>query len=465
MPLSKQQSSILSEQELQFLASPVTPFKKCNNDFAIYSYRTKLLLPDCTVYLCDDFEQLLLLISASQRGSALVLPAFIESLPRLNRLIKFLNQRSDIQIFWLGKMPSMDVELPAFEHCLNEATLLQNIRFWQQRMKHVFNQWLAQYQVAFIEEDPVLKAEHLSSFKEIGLSQVEYFNGQSAENIVNAQLLIIDISVHELRLMDILNKLASRELFPIIILFAPLPENLCRATYKLAENYGFSILASLNFIPDNQQWRQLLLSLFCKVYLKHWINEAPAKSSAYGLYNLQTQQLESYFCRHGMSKKQIAALPKQGPVRKIITASSLKEWFPDGIKRELRSQLAADLNCELAEIDICMEHPQTIQTNSFFFSALVMARLSQIHIYWLVDNEAELSVDILKNFPVSDLILSQELTHQLLDNPSERLLDFIEQAKKEEIRLCISLTQNQMSNDLISLYGIEALLNEDDCIS
>lgn len=465
MPVNKQQSSILNEQELQFLASPVTSFKKYNNDFAVYSYQTKLLLPDNSVYLCGDFEQLLLLISASQRGSALILPDFAESFPHLNKLIKFLKQRSDIQIFWLGKMPSMDVDLPAFEHCANEVALLQNIHFWQNRMKTIFKQWLAQYQVAFIEEDPVLKLEHLASFKQIGLSQVEYFNGQTTANIANAQLLIIDISVHELHLIDILNKLASRELFPIIILFAPLPENLCRATYKLAENYGFSILASLSFIPDQSQWRQLLLSLFCKVYLKHWINEEPVKSGAYGLYNLQDQKLESYFCLHSMSKQQILALPKQYPVRKIISANSSKEWFPDGIKYELRPQLAKKINCELSEIDIYIEHPLNIPTNSFFFSALVMARLSQIHIYWLVDNEATLSLDILKNFPISDLILSQELTHQLLDSPSERLLDFITQAKKEEIRLCISLTQNQVSNDLISLYGIEAILNEEDYIN
>lgn len=465
MPVNKQQSSILNEQELQLLALPASPFNSRNKDFAIYSYQTTLSLDEGCVYLCNDFAQLLLLISASQLGSALVLPDFIESSPHLNKLLKLLHQRNDIQIFWLGKMPSMEINIPAFDHSVNEVLLLQRIHFWQQRMTLLFNQWLDQYPVAFIEEDPILKLQHLASFKQIGLSQVDYFNGKMATNIANVQLLIIDISVQELHLIDILNDLASRKISPIIILFAPLPENVCRATYKLAENYGFSILASLSFIPDQTQWRQLLLSLFCKVYLKLWVNEIAVKSGACGLYNLQTKQLEAYFCRHGIDKQQIAALPKPNPVRKIITASSLNEWFPEGIKPELRTELGKNINCAPTEIDICIERPANIATNSFFFSALVMARLNQMHIYWLVNNEAELSVDILQNFPISDLIFSQKLTHSLLDNPCERLLDFIDQAKKEEIRLCVSLTQEPDSHDLLSIYGIEMILNEDDFIT
>ncbi len=463
MPIIKQQSSILTDQELQLLASQST--QQQNSNFAVYSYHISLKLDNCFVYLSDTLEQLILMVSASPRGSALVLPDSIESAPFLDKLIELLNLREDIQIFWVGKMPSMEVELPSFEYCFNQASLLHNLNSWQQRVKYIFSQWLKQYRVAFITENPLQKSSHQSELERIGLQHVDYFDGKSVlTDISDKQLLIIDLTVNELRFVDILNNLASREQFPILILFGELPANICRAAYKLAQNSGFSILASLPSLPDEQQWHRLLVSLFSKVYLKHWIKEVPAKKWAYGVYNLENQNLDSYFCVHGMSKKQIAELPERKQVRKIISSHSLEDWFPDGIRRELRSELAKDLNCGFKQMDICIEDPDQIQTTSILFAALVMARLSRFRIYWFVENENQLSTDVLKNFPISHLILSETISHRLLGSPSDELLDFIEQAKQQEISLGATLQQNQATNYAMSLYGIEFVLNQQDHI-
>lgn len=458
MPIMKQQSSILTDQELQLLASP--SYRPQASNFSVYTCQLPLELDNCCVYLSDTLEQLILMLSASSRGSALVLPDSIES-PLLEQLFELLNRREDIQLFWVGKMPGMELNLPAFEYCLDKASLLSSLSSWQQRMAYVFKQWLETYRIAFIRDRQANKSNPQPQLEKMGVQKIEYFDGLSDfSDFNNKQLLIIDLSVKGLRFVDILNKLAGREQFPILLLFGKLPENLCRAIYTLAKNGGFPILACLPSVPDEQQWQQLLMSLFSKVYLKHWITKVPVKKWAYGIYNLENQHLESYFCVHGMSKKQIAALPDRKNVRKIVSASSLVDWFPDSIRREIRNELATTLNCNFNQIDICIEHADKIQTTSVLFAALVMARLAHFRIYWFVHNELQLSTDLLKHFPISDLIFSEPLSYQLLGTPSDELLSFIEQAKIQGIRLGATLQQNQATNYALSLYGIEFVLNK-----
>ncbi|WP_019615144.1 hypothetical protein [Psychromonas ossibalaenae] len=459
MPIIKQQGSILTEQELAFLATQSV--QKKNNNVAVYSFQLTLEFDNYSVYPSENLEELILMITASPRGIALILPDHIESEPLLDKLLKLLKIRADIHVFWVGRMPSMDIDLSTFEYCSSLKQLTVNLDRWQLHVAHIFKQWLEMYRVAFIADNPIQKKKHQAAFSEIGLQHVEYFDNKNAQKkINNQQLLIIDLTVNELHLIDILTQLSARNEFPIVLLFGKLPANVCRAAYQLTKNYGFTILASLTCVPDQKQWSQLLESLFSKVYLKHWINEEPVKTGAYGLYNLERQTLNSYFCLFGMSKNQIAALPEKQDSRKIISARSLQDWFPDGIKRDLKNELAAGLNTSLEEIDLCIEYPEKIQTSSVFFASLVMARLSSIRIYWLVHDETQLSIDVLNNFPVSDLILSEKLSHQLLGNPSDELLGFIDQAKKQEVSLCATLQQNQTTKDAMSMYGIEFVLDK-----
>ena len=459
MPINKQQSSILTEQELQLLASQFA--KPQNFNFAVYSYHLPLEFDNYHVYQTDTIEELILMLSASSRGSALVLPDSIESHPFLDKLLELLKFRADIQIFWVGQMPSMELDIPAFEYCFYLAHLLHNLNSWRQHVEYMFSQWLQEYRVAFITENRLANNKQQSVFASIGLQQVEYFDASSSTSAINnMQLLIIDLSVDGLPFVDLLNHLASREAFPILILFGELPANLCRSAYNLAQNKGFSILACLSSAPDKKKWQHLLHSLYSKVYLKHWITPSPVKKMAYGIYNIESQNLDGYFCLYGISKKQIAQLAEREKVQKIISVHSLLDWFPRGIRSEIREQLADELNCEFKQVGIYIEEPGKIRTTSVLYATLLIAGLSHFRIYWLVGNETQLSTDILKNFPISDIILSEKISHHLLGEPSDELLHFIKQAKQQKIRLGATLQQNQAADDAMALYGIEFIVNQ-----
>lgn len=458
MPIIKQQSSILSEQELQLLASHSTEAQ--NSNFKIYSYQCKIQLPHYPLHLSDSIEQLILMLSASPRGNAVILPDSIELEPAFNKLLAVLARRADISVFWLGKLPSMETNLSVFVHCIDEQRLQHNVMAWKNYLTHTFSEWLAQYPVAFITEHESKKQRHKKDLSAMGLTHTEFLNAQSAlTKLADHKLLIIDLDTPQLRLIDLLNNLANNDKFPIVIIYSELPNNVCRATHTIIENHGFPILASLSVIPDKVKWGKLFSSLFAKVYLKHWVNEEAAKTGAYKVFHLETQSVSSYFCLYGMTKQQIATLPKHN-IRHIINAQSIQDWFPDGVKRDIRTQLAEDLNCGLYEIDICIESPERIQRTSVFFSALVMARLSTTKIYWSVEEENNLLTDNLKNFPISDVILSEALSHQLLTEPSEVLLEFIEQARIQQVNVIANLQQNRSTNEALSLYGIESVLDK-----
>lgn len=459
MPNVIHQSSILNEQELALLVSQAP--NDHGNKFSIFSYKTPLKNDHYDISVVHTLDQLILLLSASPRGSVVILPEHCELDSLINKLILLLKVRQDIQILWLGKMPSMDLELPIFTHCLTCKDLYNELDNYNKRIEYVFKQWLENYRVAFVTDCDHENKASRQGFEKVGLKNITYYDGKlSTNSITNKQLLIIDMTVDELRFVEMLKKMANYNRLPIIIMFGNLSENLSRATYQVASHLGFSILASLASIPNVQQWKQLLMSLFADVYLQHWINKDPVKAGAYGIYNLTNQELESYFCSYGMRKSDIACLHNQQQVRKVLSINSIEDWFPDGIKRESRDVLAKALNCNISQVDLYLDDPDLIDVSSTIFSVLVMARLSKLKIYWFVDNEAHLSIDVLKNFPISDLILSEKISYRLLSDPSDELLEFIEQAKLQNIRLGATLQQNKATTAAMSLYGVEFVLNQ-----
>lgn len=459
MPVINQQSSILSEQELQLLTSYSNQPQQTM--FTVYSYQYNQPLPECRINSSNSLEQLILMLTASPHGVAVLLTDGIELEPALAKLISLLTHRADIRVFWLGSLPSMDTNLPVFIHCIDEAHLATNVLQWKSYITRTFSEWLAHYPVAFITEDENKKISHQQHLSSIGLRHVEYFTAQAALSKLNNQkLLIIDIDILDLRLIEVLKALAHNEQSPIIIIYGQRPNNLCRATYTLIKNKGFPILASLTEIPNKAQWHKLLSSLFSKVYLKLWVSEEQVESGSYPIYDLLTESVSSYFCSYGMRKKQIARLQKTDGIRHIINVQSLQDWLSNGIKREMRSELARELNCDQYTIDICIEYPENIQQTSILFSILVMARLSNAKIYWLVENEHNLLTGLLTNFPISDVILSESLSHMLITDPSDVLLDFIEQAQKQQVQLIATLQPSKSTNEALALYGIESVLNK-----
>ncbi len=68
MPLINQQSSILSEQELQLLASHSN--EKTDTTHQIYSYQYHLKLTNCQLNISNSIEQIILMLSAIPRGIA-----------------------------------------------------------------------------------------------------------------------------------------------------------------------------------------------------------------------------------------------------------------------------------------------------------------------------------------------------------------------------------------------------------
>ncbi|MCW8995460.1 MAG: hypothetical protein OQK77_06570, partial [Psychromonas sp.] len=85
--------------------------------------------------------------------------------------------------------------------------------------------------------------------------------------------------------------------------------------------------------------------------------------------------------------------------------------------------------------------------------------LSRLRVYWLIDSERELSIDVLKNAPISDIIFSEKISYHLLSEPDNELLYFIKQAKQQKIRMGATLQQNEIAGEALSLYGIEFIIN------
>ncbi|GLS91143.1 hypothetical protein GCM10007916_22120 [Psychromonas marina] len=455
-----EQSSILSEQELQMLAS--ASHQQQYNTLRIYSYNRKIKLDDNPLYFSYSIEQLIFMLKISPRGGALILPASIELDSKTDRdtLINLLTHRTDIRVFWLGPLPSMDTNLPIFVHCADEQELYENISIWKKDIKLQFTKWIAEYPVAFITEDGKHKKLHQANLKSMGLANICYFNNSAALTEINKQkLLIIDLEAVGIQLLDILKGLSNSEKFPIIIIYGDLARNVCHSTYTLVETKGFPVLASLPEIPDKKKWEKLFSTLFSRVYLKHWVDEENIEVGAHKIYNLDNDSVTSHFCPYGMTKSQIAALPKSPSIRHIISAKSIKDWYPEGLQRSIREPLAVELHCNPYNLDICIEYPENVLPNSLFFSTLVMARLAQSKVYWLLQNENNLLSDFLKSLPISDIILSESLSLKLLTDAPDALLEFIQHAQLQQINIIASLTPSTRTREGLALYGIESVLS------
>ncbi|WP_409439417.1 hypothetical protein [Psychromonas sp. GE-S-Ul-11] len=455
---NSQQSSILSEQELHLLlSSEQTGY---GGIFPLYS-----LIAVANIDIkqkISDLSTLILQLSSSPLGSAVILNNSIESHVQCDSLIQLLKEREDLQIFWLGELPSMAIDLPSFDHCQSTQHLQQATEEWQHNSLTLFNRWLKHYKTGLISEYPPAKRpKQLQGLDNLYIYTAE----QSLTNIHDLQLLIIDLNTPNLRLMEVLNNLMNLKQRPFLMLYGKMQANLSHALYDLTNSLGFTILASLSHIPNTQQSRQILISLFSKIYLKHLIQQQKTDISAHPLFLIDhhTGQIgnkpSALLCPYGMSQKQISSIKLDSDANKIVNVKSIFDWFPDGVNYDRALLLAERLSGGKNQIDLYIKYPQSIAKPSPFFSLIVMARLNNSKIYWFIEDTQSLSIDMLMSLPISDIIFSKTLALQLFDTPSQYLFDFIQAAQQQTIRLGAVMEFNKVSIDALSLHGIEFTLD------
>lgn len=450
-----QHSTILSEQELQLLSCVEQP--QHDAIFPLHSITETDQFIDIECKQIDTVEALSLLLSASPLGSGVILTECIEYSPHLNSLLSLLKQRLDIHIFWFGELPSMDIDLCFFDYCQDMRHLKDRIKHWEKNNLSMYSAWLSAYRVGIISEFEF--AEKPVPLDE--LNDIKIYNAQQAtNNIKNLQLLIIDLNTPKLRLIEILKSLIKSNESPFLLLYGDIKNNLTHAVYTLVNNLGFSILACLNHTPTAHQYKHILVALFSKIYLKHWVNDHIDNLAAQAIYNLSSHDVEFIFCPYGMSQKQITKINCPYKTTKIIHIQSVFDWFPDRLNRDDAPKLVLSIGCAPNSIDFYITQPQNISQTSPSFTLMVMARLNNTRVYWLVEDEQDFSLDMLMFLPISDLIITKDLADQLLDQPSENLLNFLEEAKQQHIRLGAVMEHNSVSVNALSLYGIDFLLGQ-----
>jgi hypothetical protein len=465
--VKRQQSALLSEQELQLLLND----EQTQNEtvFPLYSISGTPSFVDIDYQVVTDVETLTLLLSTCPLGSGVILTEIIEQSPHCHALLQLLKERADIEIFWLGDLPSMAIDLPHFDYCEYNERLIESIQYWKSSTHHLFEHWLNHYRVGLICKMPhCLQVEQLN-----GLNNLTFYDAQqSLHGISNLQLLIINLNTPDLQLMDVLNNLISLNQRPFLLLYGDIQANLSHALYDLANSLGFPVLASLQTVPTTQQSRHILVTLFSKIYLKHLVQKQIENLSAQPLFlvnnindsnnihPINEKEVESIFYPYGLNKKQILNLNSASHIRKIINVQSIFDWFPDGFNREQANTLIDELGCGDSYIDFYLKHPQSIVKPSSMFSLIVMARLNQSRVYWLVEEAQNFSIDMLMFLPISGIILSKALATELLDQPSQYLLDFIEEARQQNIKLGTAMEYNSVSVNALSLYGIEFILDQ-----
>lgn len=459
--LKGQQSALLSEQELQLLLNDKQTQEK--SVFPLYSMSENPIFVDINYHTIPDVDTLTLLLSTCPLGSGVILTELIEQSPHCHSLLQLLKERADIHIFWLGELPSMAIDLPHFDYCQEDEKLIESVEYWKIFSNRLFGDWLNSYRVGLICETPYcLQAEQLN-----GLNNITFYNTQQSLNDMgNLQLLIINLNTPQLRLMEVLNNLISLNQHPFLLLYGDIQANLSHALYDLTNSLGFPVLASLRRTPTTQQFRHILITLFSKIYLKHLVQKQIENLSEQPLFVLDNingineKEIESIFCPYGLNKNQILNLKSAANVRKIINVQSIFDWFPDGFNRDHALILINELGCSDGQIDLYLKHPQSIVKPSSMFSLIVMARLNRSRVYWLVEEAQDFSIDMLMFLPISDIILSKALATELLDKPSQYLLDFIEEARQQNIRLGIAMEYNSVSVNALSLYGIEFIIDQ-----
>ncbi|RJG40262.1 hypothetical protein [Motilimonas pumila] len=451
-----QQSSILSEQELALLTADPKP-KDLN--FAVYSYCPDLALQHITSHDYYDLATLLPALATSPRGIAVILSDRVSQQPLTDDLLQLLQKRKDINLFWYGEMPDMNLDIPAFTYCQSLASLENQLQAWQTRRQQIYQQWLARYPVTLVDHHDVANKQQLLT--QCGVQTLTLTRASLPESTTEgAQLIIINLDLPDLRLIDLLTALSHQDQRPLFLLYGQISENLSRAVYAMVESYSFPVLACLTSVPDKRQWQKLFITLFSRLYLKHWLGQHSKMEGAFPVHRLSDKAMQSYLCMPSMSIEEIAALPSHQALHKILFIDSLYDWFPEGIKRVHRQQLAQTLNCSPDHIDILFNDTSKARPGNILFALLVMTRLAGSKVYWLVEREQDLSVDLLKGLPVSDILLSSPLSQLLLSKPTEELLSFIELAKDLNIRLGATLSKNQSATYGLHMYGIEFILDD-----
>lgn len=449
-----QQSSVLNESELALLISADKP--QHSTLFPLYSMSKRhSTIKSCKV--TSDIAAIILQLSASPLGSAVIITEDIETSEHCNSLLKCLKNRADITVFCVGKLPSMSFDLVAFIYCSHHAVLEDKINLWENRNIALLSQWKKTYRVGIINDTDV--SPHPMQFSH--LSNVQIYNAQQAVNdIVDLQLLIINLNTPGLRLIEMLQNLTAKSEKPFLLLYGDMQTNLSHAVYNLVNHRGFSILASFDQLPTVTQSEKILVTLFSKIYLKHWINAPAINLSAKGIYHVESNRVESVFFPYGLNKQQIVETQCPFKSRKIINVQSIFDWFPDGLKREDIDELITELGSDRTSFDLSLSQPQKIKINSQHFTLIVMARLNNFRIYWTIEDEKDFSIDMLMFLPISDVILSSSISNQLIDQPSLALLDFLQAAQSQHIQITAEMTQNTATVNALSLYGIETLLTD-----
>lgn len=454
--LVQQQSSILSEQELALLTAEPKP-KDLN--FAVYSYCPNISVQHLSSHDFYDLATLLPALATSARGIALILSDRCSEQALIDDVLQLLQKRKDINLFWFGEMPSMDLDIPAFTYCQTISVLESQLQAWQNRRQRIYQQWLASYPITLVDDQEINNKQQL--LNQLGVETLTLADAPQLEtSVAQAQLVIINLDLAELRLIDLLTSLSNQDRRPLFLFYGHISENLSRAVYAMVESYSFPVLACLTSVPDRRQWQKLFITLFSRLYLKHWLSQQEHLEGAFPVHRLADKSLHSYLCMPSMSIDEIAALPNHQTLHKILFIDSLYDWFPEGIKRVHRQQLAASLNCPADHIDILFNDTAKARPGNILFALLVMTRLAGSRVYWLVETEQDLSVDLLKNLPVSDVLLSSALSQLLLSKPSEDLLAFIEMAKNLNVRLGATLSKNQSATYGLQMYGIEFILDD-----
>ena len=450
-----QHSSILSEEELDLLSGVEEP--QHNAIFPLHSFGKIDPFIDFECKTIQCVEELSLLLSASPLGSGVILTEPIQHSAHIDALLTLLKQRPDIHVFWFGELPSMDVELCFFVYCKDLSHLKAQIEHWKESNISMYSTWLSNYRVGIISEfEFTEKPVPLNE-----LNDIKIYNAQQAtSDIKNLQLLIIDLNTPSLRLIEILKRLIESDEVPFLLLYGDIQSNLTHAIHTLVNTLGFSILVCLSHTPTASQYKHILVALFSKIYLKHCINNQTDTIAAQAIYPLGSNNVESIFCPYGMNQKQITKVNCAYQTRKIVHVQSVFDWFPDRIKQAEAPKLAVSVGCAPNSIDFYITQPQNISKNSASFTLLVMARLNNTRVYWLVEGEQDFSFDMLMFLPISDLIITKDLADQLLVQPSENLLNFLAEAKQQNIRLGAVMEHNNASISALSLYGIDFLLGQ-----
>lgn len=447
-----QQSTILSEQELALLMSE----QELNQQGAFPLYSVIDVGREFRYQLVKEITNLILHLETCPPGSAVILSEAIESSNLSSPLLAIIQERLDIKVFWLGKLPSMEIDIPIFIHCANKQQLIDSVQRWQNSNTKLFNNWLHNFQIGILTDKPqqalVTQLQTITKLKSYEISSI-------TQSINSCQLLLIDLNSFQLPLVATLRTLQEQGKTPFLLLYGEMADNLSYALYKLANHLGYSIIAALTYTPNIEQCQQLLFSLFSKTYLKPWLTEEHNQLQAKTLHNINNHNIESTLIPHGMSQQQIQSLTSTVFPGIILNIKSINDWFPSGITQKQFLKLTKQLGYKAREISFYIEQPQTIQYNSPIFYLITMARLNKLRIYWFVKEQHGFSIDMLMFLPISDIILNKQLTRQLLEQPSDELLDFLQEAKQQQIRICANIKFNKVNASALALYGVEMLLN------